>query len=481
MYHSNKFTNYLCLLLVCSTIPQVTIMTMERNFDEEDQLQQAVEASKLTYEQEAYQDMLFELTLQEQAKIAEETENDAALAKALQEEEGGILQERRTTGKSEQPPLQQKAEQRTSNLTSEAPPLPLKNRFNKPLPTIQQKCLICFDEKNATEFSTLQCKHSFCKGCLDTHINNALKEQNTNGLVCPEPKCKSLLQETDIRAINPAKVTAFADIATKAALANNGNFKHCPTPNCPMVFEVDQQTKHRVTCPACKKNYCSQCQLDHNPGQMSCEEARLASNKPAAEKASENLIRTATKPCPKCNSRIEKNDGCLHMTCLKCRHQFCWKCLGIWSQHRDNYNCNNKETNPVTAPTAHSNNPNHARAIAHNFPQGFAIRTMAPLATDNLAYIAHEQILPPTYHGGYQAQFTIQFRRRLSDHNFRDFLRIIHGLIPAAMITSLTPNTSNSTQQSITIQTPWNREQMNNIIAQANARLSLHVTTGYIN
>ena len=76
---------------------------MERNFDEEDQLQQAVEASKVTYEQEAYQDMLFELTLQEQAKIAKETENDAALAQALQEDEGGIPQVHRTTGKSEQP------------------------------------------------------------------------------------------------------------------------------------------------------------------------------------------------------------------------------------------------------------------------------------------------------------------------------------------------------------------------------------------
>ena len=366
-------------------------------------------------------------------------------------------------------------------MKAEAPPLPPKNRTNKTSTAVQQKCIICFDEKNATEFCTLQCKHSFCKECLDVHTTNALKEQNTNGLVCPEPKCKSPLQEADIRAINPAKVTAFVDIATKAALANNGNFKHLPNGKLPMVFEVEQQTKHRITCPACKKNYCSQCQIDHNPSQTSCEDARLASDKPAAEKASENLIRTATKPCPNCNSRIEKNDGCLHMTCLKCRHQFCWKCLGRWEQHRDNYNCFNQEANPVsTAPRAHSNNPNPAPAIAHNFPHGFAaIRAMAPQATNNLAFIAHEQILPPTYHGGYQAQFTIQFNRRLSDHNFRDFISILRGLIPAVIITSLTPNTPNSTQQSITIQTHLNRQQMNDIIAQANARLSLHVTTGY--
>jgi len=47
-----------------------------------------------------------------------------------------------------------------------------------------------------------------------------------------------------------------------------------------------------------------------------------------------------TKACPKCKSKIQKNEGCNHMTCGKCRYQFCWICMGAWAPHRgEYYNC----------------------------------------------------------------------------------------------------------------------------------------------
>src|SRR5687768_12112685 len=39
--------------------------------------------------------------------------------------------------------------------------------------------------------------------------------------------------------------------------------------------------------------------------------------------------------CPKCRSPIEKNGGCMHMTCriASCAFEFCWLCRGPWTEH----------------------------------------------------------------------------------------------------------------------------------------------------
>ena len=48
---------------------------------------------------------------------------------------------------------------------------------------------------------------------------------------------------------------------------------------------------------------------------------------------SNNWIKLNTKPCPKCKRPIEKNSGCMHMTCSQCRYEFCWLCLGDYRNH----------------------------------------------------------------------------------------------------------------------------------------------------
>jgi hypothetical protein len=55
-----------------------------------------------------------------------------------------------------------------------------------------------------------------------------------------------------------------------------------------------------------------------------------------------------SKPCPKCKRPIEKNQGCMHITCTPpCKFEFCWLCLGAWTEHGEKtggfYACNRYE------------------------------------------------------------------------------------------------------------------------------------------
>lgn len=45
------------------------------------------------------------------------------------------------------------------------------------------------------------------------------------------------------------------------------------------------------------------------------------------------------KKCPKCKWSIQKNEGCNHMTCRLCHHEFCWLCFQNYQGH-NNALCN---------------------------------------------------------------------------------------------------------------------------------------------
>ena len=69
--------------------------------------------------------------------------------------------------------------------------------------------------------------------------------------------------------------------------------------------------------------FCSKCLLAPHPG------VKCSTN---VEQGFNNWRKTNdVRLCPQCGIEIQKLDGCNHMTCSKCKYQFCWICGGKYS------------------------------------------------------------------------------------------------------------------------------------------------------
>lgn len=82
----------------------------------------------------------------------------------------------------------------------------------------------------------------------------------------------------------------------------------------------------------CGEKFCFKCgKEDHMPS--TCDQLQKWVDKEASDSENFTWLRANTKPCPKCKTNIEKNQGCNHMHCSNCKHDFCWLCLTEWKKH----------------------------------------------------------------------------------------------------------------------------------------------------
>ena len=153
---------------------------------------------------------------------------------------------------------------------------------------------------------------------------------------------------TSIEKFSSKKVyDNLVNYLTDLQISISSDLRQCPNPRCAKPLSVvgcGARYCNIMKCSYCNTEFCIKCfGLCHAPATCSQVELwDLVTNEDLMER---RLLNSERKRCPRCHYIIEKNDGCNHMTCLKCRYEFCWICLRNWENHQKNYyQCNEEPT-----------------------------------------------------------------------------------------------------------------------------------------
>lgn len=212
------------------------------------------------------------------------------------------------------------------------------------------ECAICCDDSEGLETFAIKCGHRFCVDCYRQYLTQKIREEGEAARIeCPESGCRRIIDARSLDIlVTPELKERYHELLNRTYVQDKETLKWCPAPDCQNAVDCPVKKKDlakivpTVAC-ACGHRFCFGCGLnDHLPAP--CDLVKRWLKKCADDSETANWISANTKECPKCNSTIEKNGGCNHMTCRKCRHEFCWMCMGLWSEHGTSwYNCNRFE------------------------------------------------------------------------------------------------------------------------------------------
>lgn len=163
------------------------------------------------------------------------------------------------------------------------------------------------------------CQHAFCKDCLESYIEFKVSEAQVLNMTCPSHACTTSLSDSLIRRISPAQVyVKYLQFKRNAELEVQPNVRFCPRPNCQGHAVVGLNSEVAAVCNICNFEFCPDCQEAWHPD-SECPQLD--------EVAMVRYVKSHhVKECPNCKRRVEKVEGCDHMTCFKCKHEFCWLC-----------------------------------------------------------------------------------------------------------------------------------------------------------
>ncbi|KAJ8981920.1 hypothetical protein NQ317_008825 [Molorchus minor] len=224
-------------------------------------------------------------------------------------------------------------------------------------------CEICLSTiSNWDQPVKMSCKHCFCKFCWQSYLTTKIQDGDAHNILCPAYQCHILVPvELIEKLVTPKMARRYLQFDIKAFVESNKSIKWCPIAGCGRAVRLPEAeqtgnvrtlsnkavpvTSHAVDCGNAHF-FCWECLGEaHAPcgcnqwqeWQEKIKDVRpedLRASCGGSEDAANCLwLVTNSKPCPNCKSPIQKNEGCNHMKCSKCKFDFCWVCQESWKRH----------------------------------------------------------------------------------------------------------------------------------------------------
>ncbi|KAJ8607806.1 hypothetical protein CTAYLR_009889 [Chrysophaeum taylorii] len=187
-------------------------------------------------------------------------------------------------------------------------------------------CAICLEDGDRVEDGlALSCGHRCCSACWHAYLTSEARNGSAD-VRCPGARCAvrvNLCTAASLAGEGPGAADAVWRIAKwRRESFADPTARWCPTCDRLLVGPASH------LCGGCGALRCGSCGADTHLGTPCAAFRKFEESRGLLddEEASALYLRRNTRPCPKCAASIEKNGGCLHMRCWRCKHSFCWAC-----------------------------------------------------------------------------------------------------------------------------------------------------------
>ncbi|XP_072845267.2 cullin-9 [Pogona vitticeps] len=210
-------------------------------------------------------------------------------------------------------------------------------------------CPVCLNPLNQEDNPpVLCCLHYCCKSCWNEYLTTRIEQNLILNCICPISDCPAQPTTEFIRSIISSKevIAKYEKALLRGYVECCSNLTWCTNPQgCDQIL-CKEGLGCGEACSKCSWISCFNCNFPEAHYPASCSHMSQWMDDGGfyegmtVEAQSKHLAKLISKRCPSCQAQIEKNEGCLHMTCAKCNHGFCWRCLKPWKPtHKDYYNC----------------------------------------------------------------------------------------------------------------------------------------------